>query len=238
MSSVAIPARPGFGGNGPGRPRHTGRGGPADPREEILSAAGRLFVNQGFAATSTREIADAVGIRQASLYYHFAGKDQILGELLDHTVRPTVERIAEIEDVVTSPWTRLYLLVMVDVRTLLATEHNTAFLARLPDVTNSPAFAGYEAVRRQLTKAYNRLGRAIEARSAGFEPTPLDLGGQLLQLVEVVIAFRRSKTRVDAAAIAGSCLRICGATTEQITSAAAAAGDLLVDLEAAWSQEP
>lgn len=236
MSNVAIPARPGFGGSGPGRPRHTGRGG-HEPREEILSAAGRLFVDRGFAATSTREIAEAVGIRQASLYYHFSGKDEILGQLLDHTVRPTVERIAKIEEFSSCPWTRLYLLVALDVRTLLATEHNTAFLARLPDVTRSPAFDGYEQVRRELTDAYDRLGRDVEALSPGLEPSPLHLGHQLLQLVEVVIVFRRTKTRVDAAGIAASCLRVCGASTLQIALAAATANELLQEHKDVWLQE-
>lgn len=49
------------------------------PREEILDAAAGLFVDRGFEGTSTREIAEAVGIRQASVYYHFpSGKDEIL----------------------------------------------------------------------------------------------------------------------------------------------------------------
>ena len=57
------------------------------PREEILDAAAGLFVSQGLAATTTRQIAERVGIRQASLYYYFAGKDEILLELLTQSVR-------------------------------------------------------------------------------------------------------------------------------------------------------
>ena len=47
-------------------------------RDEILQAAGDLFVQQGYAATSTKQIADAVGCTKAALYYHFQkGKDEI-----------------------------------------------------------------------------------------------------------------------------------------------------------------
>ncbi|MGH3975407.1 MAG: TetR/AcrR family transcriptional regulator, partial [Pseudonocardiaceae bacterium] len=57
-----------------------------EPREEILNIAAGLFVERGFAATSTREIAEVVGIRQASLYFHFANKEEILGELLQRSI--------------------------------------------------------------------------------------------------------------------------------------------------------
>ena len=67
------------------------------PRAQILDAAAELFVRQGLAATTTRQIADRVGIRQASLYYHFAGKDEILLELLTQSVRPSLLLAATLE---------------------------------------------------------------------------------------------------------------------------------------------
>ena len=64
-----------------GRPRkNSPRRRGATAREEILDASSELFTTQGFATTSTHQIADAVGIRQASLYYHFPSKT---GNLLD-----------------------------------------------------------------------------------------------------------------------------------------------------------
>ncbi len=50
-------------------------------KQEILNAALELFSTQGFDATSVSQIADAVGIRKASLYSHFKGKQEILDEL-------------------------------------------------------------------------------------------------------------------------------------------------------------
>jgi AcrR family transcriptional regulator len=86
----------------PGRPRLVPSNTAAPPREQVLHAAAQLFVTKGFAATSTREIADKVGIRQASLYYHFTGKDEILAELLERSVRPTVDRVDQIEQLTAS----------------------------------------------------------------------------------------------------------------------------------------
>lgn len=215
-----------------GRPRHTGTAGPLDPREEILGASAHLFVTQGVARTSTREIAEHVGMRQASLYYHFpSGKDGILSELLDRTVRPTVDRMDQLKELVGCPATGLYLLALVDVRTLRDAEWNTAFLARLPEVTRSDAYAGYEVALRELTEQYEALGREVEALAPSLAPTPLKLGNQLLRTVETVIAARRTGAPVNAAGIASSCLRICGATTDQIEHAATAAVDVLEKLQ-------
>lgn len=47
-------------------------------REEIVAAAARIFARQGYAAVGMRDIAEAVGIRGASLYHHFASKEEIL----------------------------------------------------------------------------------------------------------------------------------------------------------------
>jgi AcrR family transcriptional regulator len=68
-----------------GRPKKSeGR----DTRKAILDAALDIFSRQGYQATSVREIARAVGIRESSIYAHFEGKAAILNELF-HKVGPT-----------------------------------------------------------------------------------------------------------------------------------------------------
>jgi AcrR family transcriptional regulator len=62
-----------------GRPPKTE--GP-DTREKLLSAALDLFSAQGFAATTVRQIALAVGIRDSAIYAHFEGKQAILDALM------------------------------------------------------------------------------------------------------------------------------------------------------------
>lgn len=51
-------------------------------RQEILDTALSLFSTQGYEATSVSQIAEAVGIRKASLYSHFSSKQDILDELM------------------------------------------------------------------------------------------------------------------------------------------------------------
>ncbi len=56
-------------------------------REEILEAALDFFSVNGYEATSIAQIADAVGIRKASLYSHFANKQEILDTVVDNTLK-------------------------------------------------------------------------------------------------------------------------------------------------------
>ncbi|MDQ1172204.1 AcrR family transcriptional regulator [Microbacterium testaceum] len=64
-------------------------------RQQILVHAARLFGRHGYHGTTTREIADAVGIRQPSLFYHFAAKHVILSELVDADLAQTFGRLQE-----------------------------------------------------------------------------------------------------------------------------------------------
>ena len=47
-------------------------------RAEIVRAAGRLFHQKGYAATTIRDIADAVGMGSGSPFYHFKTKHDML----------------------------------------------------------------------------------------------------------------------------------------------------------------
>lgn len=207
---------------GPGRPRHTGQIATGSARDDILDHAARLFTSQGYAGTSTRDIAEAVGIRQSSLYYHFADKGEILSELLDQTIRPTIDKVGEIEQLAPEHgWaTVLYVLVLVDVHTLAIAPHNAGMLPRLPDVTSQPLFEDARTVRRELIDAYDRIASHLTDDRHHHD---LRLGNVLLQLVEVVISIRRvgdALTDVKRHAIAASALRLCGVSEEQIWTAA------------------
>ena len=60
-------------------------------KREILEASLELFSVQGYEATSVSQIADAVGIRKASLYSHFENKQAILEALVKDILRQYAE---------------------------------------------------------------------------------------------------------------------------------------------------
>ncbi len=55
--------------------------------EEILETAVRLFREKGFHNTSMQDLADALGLQKASLYYYFSGKEDLLYRLLERGSR-------------------------------------------------------------------------------------------------------------------------------------------------------
>ncbi|MBV2362973.1 TetR/AcrR family transcriptional regulator [Streptomonospora nanhaiensis] len=55
-----------------------------DPkREQIRAAAGELFLERGYAGTSTAEVAKKAGVSKETLYSRYRGKDELLGDVLE-----------------------------------------------------------------------------------------------------------------------------------------------------------
>jgi AcrR family transcriptional regulator len=53
-------------------------------RQQMLKVAMHLFSEKGFSGTTTREIANAAGISEATVFKHFANKDELYSAILDH----------------------------------------------------------------------------------------------------------------------------------------------------------
>ena len=65
----------------PGRSQRKAKGSGHLRRAEILEAAERVFVEQGYEGATIRRIADEVGLSSTALYMHFRDKAQILDEI-------------------------------------------------------------------------------------------------------------------------------------------------------------
>jgi AcrR family transcriptional regulator len=55
---------------------------PDSGRDRIMDEAATLFLRHGYEGTSLRQLADVVGMKAGSLYYHFASKDELLTAIL------------------------------------------------------------------------------------------------------------------------------------------------------------
>jgi AcrR family transcriptional regulator len=76
-----------------GRPRKTvDERDDGNRRKELLTAAAKLFRNQGFDATSTRDIAAAVGMHSGSPFYHFKSKDALLYAVMEEGMHSAIAR--------------------------------------------------------------------------------------------------------------------------------------------------
>lgn len=78
-----------------GRPRKTEEErDDGNRRQALLTAAARLFREQGFDATSTRDIAAAVGMHSGSPFYHFKSKDALLYAVMEEGMHAAIARQA------------------------------------------------------------------------------------------------------------------------------------------------
>lgn len=163
------------------RPRRPG----TTAREQILDAAAELFTTHGYASTSTRRIADEVGVRQASLYHHFATKDDILDALLAGTVDTALQLGAELLDSAGPATQRLHTLAVADAHQLCASRWNLGALYLLPEL-RTDRFEPFRRRRAELREVYRQLSEAVAAECAG----PPDAADLPFRLVESVVNSR------------------------------------------------
>jgi AcrR family transcriptional regulator len=110
-----------------------------DSRRHILDCAARIFREKGYAAASLRDIANAAGMRTASMYYHFGSKDEIVAEVLNIAVRTVYAEVRESLDAVKkpSPLDRIRIAVEAHLRAIFETDdYNAASIrifAQLPE---------------------------------------------------------------------------------------------------------
>jgi AcrR family transcriptional regulator len=198
-------------------------------REQILDAAAQMFSERGYKETSTREIAEAVGVKQSSLYYHFANKQEILATLLAGTVKPSLSFANKLARTGEPPHVQLYALTHFDVSLLSGEQWNIGALYDLPELRAEP-FEGFRRDRRLLQRAYRR--RIVEgAKSGVLQITSADVASALVfTLVESVITMRSNGMRIDSAlpeVIARGCLRLLECADEDAATAAAECKRLL-----------
>ncbi len=139
-----------------GRPRANPTGRDLAPRDEILAAATRLFAEQGVADVTMSEIASRAGLRQASLYYWFRRKEEILAEIVEQVNRVPLEFVLRLEEEAGDPAVQLWRLVHFDVCALCGFPFDINEVHRLS--RRAPeAFEVYWRERQALNDAVERL---------------------------------------------------------------------------------
>ena len=155
-------------------------------RERLLEVSLRLFVAHGFRGTSLQDIAREAGCSKASLTYHFAGKQAILGELLEPVTGAAAElekRLADVpDDRVVETAVRGLVDVALQYRQELALLlSDVAEVSTLPGFGDTPAgenvlvelLAGRSDRPADRLRAWMALG-AIAIGTAGGRELPAD----------------------------------------------------------------
>jgi AcrR family transcriptional regulator len=125
-------------------------------RREILDAAARLLRSHGYKSTTLRVIAEEVGIKAGSIYYHFESKEQIVAAVMNDGVDRVYEAVAA-ELAATPPAAGPREMVERAIRAHLGAllAHSDYTSAALRSYTDAP-----EAVRRS-TRVHRRRYEAV-----------------------------------------------------------------------------
>ena len=140
---------------------------------EIMEAAARVFAERGYHGASTQDIADLLGIRQASLYYYFPSKEVAL----EHVCMQGVAGFFETEQAIAAgPGNAAREAGRPDPRAYRAAARPQPFRARVPHPAPVPAEPEPAADRQVLARHRGdlRVGdpRRASARASS-APTPI-----------------------------------------------------------------
>ncbi|WP_375382962.1 TetR/AcrR family transcriptional regulator [uncultured Sphingomonas sp.] len=144
--------------------------GPAMRRElladEVLDKAAALFAAKGFAATSLKDVADAVGLSRSSIYYYYPNKDALLAALIEGVTLPVANIFRDVDPAM-SPQGRIREVVRRLV--LWVADPKTHF--RLMDQSEAelPSTIGkahVESKRRILNEMVKLIDAAVQAGEA------------------------------------------------------------------------
>lgn len=140
-------------------------------RAEIVRAAGRLFHEKGYSATTIRDIAGAVGMRSGSPFYHFKTKNDMLRAVVLEGVDAFNEAVARAANSDKSPRARFEAMLRAHLNQLLGDDGRDFAATLLHESRHlDPAVLAelvalkdrYEAMWQKALKDLKRAGLIID----------------------------------------------------------------------------
>ena len=164
--------------------------------QRILDAAEQIFAEKGFEATSLREIAGRVGIKEPGLYNHFANKRDIYAAVLDRGLSPMLEAMdlhMDRSDALPA-FARL-----PEIMTDLLAEHPAMAALFQQALQGESDSVGQQMIREWLDRLFNR---AIDTmQGLGYEHLdPADLALQTIAMFNLCTGYFLSQRAFEAMA--------------------------------------
>ncbi|HEX8955250.1 MAG TPA: TetR/AcrR family transcriptional regulator [Burkholderiaceae bacterium] len=93
-------------------------------RADLVRVSARLFREKGFEGTTIRDIAEAVGMRSGSPFYHFKSKQEILAAVMEEGLVAGLDATQKIIESNLAPQEKFRALVRSHLETVLAEGHD------------------------------------------------------------------------------------------------------------------
>ena len=134
-------------------------------KQEIYLEAARLFRKRGYVATSMNEIADAVGIKAASIYNHFGSKQEILKDLLLEIAQLFSKGMLEVSTSTLNPIEKLESLISLHVRLSVERTNQIAMIVSEWIHLDTESMAAYITMRDEYEDTIKQI--LVEGKKAG-----------------------------------------------------------------------
>lgn len=145
---------------------------PVDLRERILNEAEKLFIRLGYHGLSMRQIAEAVGVSKAALYYHFQDKEQLFLAMLEANLAQVAEVIREATT--RADHSRLQIYALVSGILSLPTEQRAVIRLASQEMASLNRPAREQFHREYEEKFIAPIAAILEGGSRRGELRPLD----------------------------------------------------------------
>jgi TetR/AcrR family transcriptional regulator len=130
-----------------------------DSIADRLEAAATVFAQQGFEGTRMDDLAEASGVPRATLYYYFAGKEDILAWLLRRMLDTVAAAVNEAANAPGDARTRLEAVVRVQLGIMaafpgacLALVANFGRAGRIPEISLAVHAGFHQVIQRLLVE--------------------------------------------------------------------------------------
>ena len=128
--------------------------------ERILSAARKLFEENGFDQTSVRDIANSANVNVALINYHFKSKENLLVTILENSMDTTRMKLSDINKLDEPSEEKLKRVVVFYVNKIFDNGHYYHFVQR--ELANGNRQDLRDAIWKIVNRNSNELRRLLE----------------------------------------------------------------------------
>jgi AcrR family transcriptional regulator len=137
----------------------------AEKREELISAARRLFIEDGFEATSMAHLARTAGVAPNTIYWYFEDKDAVLIAVLEAALADALADYADIVSLPLEQQVRWSVGQLMQLRKLISALHARLERSESLNAWHTAFHQNIEALLRAALQAHGAPDQDLDAET-------------------------------------------------------------------------
>ncbi|MCF7796154.1 MAG: TetR/AcrR family transcriptional regulator [Lentisphaeria bacterium] len=162
-------------------------------KDKIKETAARLFADKGYTSTSLREIAEAVGVTKAALYYHYPNKEAIFRAVVEDNFRNHLQQEITVTENSPDVWSALHNWALCNVRNAIdfPNTRRLIFFTLQGRFRNQIQIDFEPLIEQSFQSLVNIIKRGIAAREVRNDMEPELLASMIIPAVNGAIMGRQ-----------------------------------------------